>query len=186
MNSRSGARWEFRCWPPAELATRIAAQLDSAADWQRLPDERRTDTYLLPPGRPDLMPKLRGGERFEIKRRLEVRDRLQLWEMALSEDWLLDGDARRRATALFGNDASVFATGTDALAALDWTVGRIEKKRRRWERDRTTVEVTDTTLGWCLAWEGQDRCALLASINRLGLASLSNRSYRAALEASEA
>ena len=182
MNGRSGARWEFRCWPPADLASGIAVRLDTAADWQRLPDERRTDTYLLPPDRPDFMPKLRGGERFEVKRRLEVRDVLQRWELALSENWPLDAEARQRTKGLFKDHAAALSTGTDALAALGWTVEQVGKKRQRWERDEMMLEVTDTSLGWTVAWEGQDRGTLRASVDGLGLAGLPNRSYRWRIE----
>lgn len=178
------ARWEFRCWPPAALAHDIAALLDAAGDWQDLPHERRTDTYLLPPNRPDLLPKLRGGKRFEIKRRLEVRDALERWTMPLSEPLPLHPAAGERATKLLGEARPIGELDPAALAHLGWIVARVDKARRRWNCDGTTVEVTETSLGWTVAAEEPDRRTLLSLIRLLHLCDLANDHYGTRLQSS--
>ena len=175
-------RWEVRRWPTRAGAEALARRLaDRESEWERLPDEWRTDTYLLPPDRPDLLPKLRGGERFEVKRRLEVRDGLELWDMPLSEPWPPSRTVRERAAELLGR---ALPTGEPDRAALDWlgwTVAPVDKARRRWSHEGTTVEVTETTLGWTVAFEEPGHDTLLARLARLDLPTMPNRGYGARL-----
>ncbi len=186
MTGRPGARWEFRCWPPADILAAVAARVDAAGEWHPLPDERRTDTYLLPPGRPDLMPKLRGGERFEIKRRLEVRDGLELWEMALSEDWPLGPEAGERAAERLAPFHLPPDLESGSVGTGDWRIVALDKARRRWRDERGTVEVTRVTAPqvdrFAVAFEGARPQDARTVIEALGLASQRNQSYRRWIE----
>lgn len=171
------ARWEFRCWPSFDEAARQTARLDDAPGWTREVDEHRTDTYLLASDRPELLPKLRGGDRLEVKRRLEVRGTLERWEMALSEPLPLDRTGSDRAEALLGSPLPLGKGDHQALARSGWLVTPVTKARRRWKRDGTTVEVTRSNLGWTVAAEERNHGTLLAVVDGLGLSGLPNVDY---------
>lgn len=156
--------------------------MGTADDWEPLPEESRTDLYLLPPGRPDLLPKLRGGERFEIKQLLEVREGLERWELSLSDPLPLCRTARERARELLGEALPNGELDPPVLAHLGWIALRVDKARRRWRRDRTTVEVTDTSLGLTVAAEEPDRRTLLGVVRLLDLCDLANEHYGTRLQ----
>ena len=182
MSGRTGARWEFRCWPSPARAVAVARLVEKATDWERMAGERRTDIYLLPPDRPTLLPKVRGGERLEVKRLLETRDRLERWDLPFAEPLPLTAEAHERAVDWLGRAFGDQPGGQAELARDGWIVVPVVKDRRRWRSETTSVEVTEADGRWTVAFEGSNPGRLLAHVQELGLADLKNRSYRSFLE----
>ena len=156
-----------------------AERLAEADDWRSLAEEHRVDVYLLPPHAPDLLPKVRGGRRFEIKHRREVRDGLEQWEMPVSEPTPLDRRTRDKAAELLGRALPADLAHLAPFERDGWTTARVAKTRRRWCRDETTVEVTWTSLGWTIAAEEPDHGTLLRLARSLRLHALPNQDYGA-------
>ena len=68
-------RWEYRIWPDAS-----AGMVESLTNLlgQAVRTEARNDTYFLTLA-DDVLAKIRGGQHFEVKRRLEEREGCEHW-----------------------------------------------------------------------------------------------------------
>jgi hypothetical protein len=170
-------RWEYRVWsvePPA-----LKAQAERMAGTP----EQRTDTYFLLPG-PEIMPKLRGQERLECKRRCEVTDDgFEQWAFGGSHPFPLEPAT---VEAMLGFAPASDLKDPDGLAAAahgrDLPTMRVAKTRWRWEEAGIPAEVTAVVAGgqraWTVALEAEDLEATRHVAAMLDLTAGRNQSYR--------
>lgn len=121
-----------------------------------------------------------------MKRRLEVRDDLERWEMVLSEDWPLSKAARNRAADVLAPAHLPIHVGSGPVVAGDWRITAVDKMRRRWRDKRSVVEVTRVIAPhsdqFTIAVEAERIKDVQTVINALDLADRPNRSYRCSVE----
>lgn len=181
MTQSSTARWEFRCWPAAtSRAPPLQELLGPAAR------ERRTDLYIVQPGRADLLCKLRDGERLQIKT-LRARDsRLECWNKPLDSGFPLDDTTRQLCSQLL--DAPLERIAGASIATFTWRLKQtavhmiaVQKTRRQAVLDGVKLESTlaraHRKLRWTVALEGHDASAVTTCIGTHGLSGLPNESY---------
>lgn len=191
----AGDRYEFRSWFRPDGAPRIL--FDDWTDETGERPERRRDTYLLPRGRPWLLPKIRDGQRFEVKRLVEIDGRgLELWEVIASAAFPLDADALDLAAETFG--ASRWSEGPDGRSAdalRTWALGApdaiatidVDKVRRRFSRGSLLGERTEAAVVpsgpavVTIAIESASADRLAAFVSDSGLSTLPNLGYGAFL-----
>lgn len=187
--SAANDRWEFRVWLPPDVAD------NPLADWHETGEDIRTDCYLLVPDRSDLIAKLRGSERFDIKQRVDLKPPFERWSVALSSAFPLSADACAKAGALLVSDQAALSehdgkSVAGLVAALKAARPEIElrtvaKVRHRFEKsdlmaEWTTVTVEETGVrAITLAFEAVDLEALAAMVDRLGMTNTQNRNYGA-------
>ncbi|MDM7956080.1 hypothetical protein [Blastomonas sp.] len=182
MTLSPSSRYEFRCWPDA---TSRAPPLQTPLGLT-VPD-RRTDVYCVVPGRTDVLCKLRGGERLQIKTLLSRTLRVECWDMALDSCFPLGDDARNKASLLL--DIPPDAIAPDSAAAFmqrleqagELRIIAMHKARRQSTIHDIKLEATlarvEQAIRWTIALEGPDADALNARVRNLGLDGLPNRSY---------
>lgn len=172
-------RYEFRCWP--ELPVVLPGWLESA---QR---EARSDVYCLWPGDADLLPKLRGGTRFQIKRRLGQERGVEGWAMTVDAALPLSAEDRAAVERQLGVAlaADQAFNGHDLVAALGrqgMQVVKVSKYRRQAERGDVKFEATllsgPGAPQLSIGLEGTNLQAVHDAVVALGVADLPNRSYR--------
>ncbi|MEW5423891.1 hypothetical protein [Amorphus sp. 3PC139-8] len=187
--SASSDRWEFRVWLPPDVVD------NPLAGWQETGEDNRTDRYLLLPERPDLLTKLRGGERFEIKRRVDRKPPFERWSVAVSAAFPLGPEIcaavgsllMPQHTALSDTDGQ---TVTNLLTALTTAQAAFEtrsvtKVRHRFQAgdvmgEWTSVTVEETGIrATTLAFETADLDALTAAVDGLRISNVPNRNYGA-------
>lgn len=175
----TSAHWEYRCWPDDTAPFRPL--LDT--EFRPAGTETRTDTYFLLPGRDDLMPKLRGDTRFEVKQRLAQRAGLDCWSLALSAGLPIQPEVVRRLEAWFPAlwaTASGFATARDLASALagETIMLRVAKTRELYEADglrgEFTMARTREQSAMTVAFESREEAPLREILSRLDLACLPN------------
>ncbi len=184
-------RFEFRCFfLPREVPAAPLPGLSPAGE----PELPRRDTYLLLPHEPRLLPKLRDGARFEVKRLAALAGRLEGWEVVASAAFPLDREALALAGRLFdrshrGLSGACAGDFLDSLArhgpgtrAID-----VEKRRRRLSGGPLLGEVThllfpaEGTRLATVAVESADLAALDAFLEGTPLGALPNLNYGAFL-----
>lgn len=173
-------RWEYRCWTSQAQARSLFA-----GDWQAAPAEQRQDIYLIGPD-PAFMPKLRDGRRFEIKRLLGCRQRLEYWALFMSLSLPhRPGRSPQLAAAgmeIFGDAAQPADYLRIAAAAESWFAMPVEKSRRLFSLQGLRCEVTRVLCAnreyWTFAAEAADHAPLAQLVAELPLAGLPNRNYR--------
>ncbi len=188
MTNKDETRWEFRCWP-CDVSP-LWAQIER--EYVRHDEERRTDTYFLSSARKDLMPKLRGGDRFEIKQLMETRDALEKWSLPISvPSPLVKADAER--IAVFFKDISaerLTGCGGEQLEVLFGSIchtHRVEKHRALFTLGDLQAELTAArahgSIAFSVGFECEDAETLHTEHHRLGLSAFENIAYFEALEA---
>lgn len=181
MTQSSSARFEFRCWPVAtSRAPPLQEFLGPAAP------ERRTDLYVVPPRRTDLLCKLRDGERLQIKTLRAREGRLECWEMPLDSAFPLDETTRHVCCELLDIPSQRIAAASTAafvgqLKQAAVPMIAIHKTRRQSTLDGVKLESTlaraQGQLRWTVALEGSDPSDLTTCIANLCLSGLPNESY---------
>lgn len=187
---KPGERYEFRCWP--EHPERRQATLHRR--WSLESSEQRDDIYFLPSAPTALLPKLRDGERLEVKARLEDPGLLQLWRVELAGDFPLAPSVARRLDELLRVTAALDRTARRSaahflshLAGLSprITLCTVHKARMRFRCENCLAEFTSVeALGrqaTTIALEGEDPATVLSVREELGLVGLANRDYGAML-----
>ena len=170
-------RWERRAFlgGPSEPARRLAAL------GTPLGDAYRTDTYLLT-GDADLLPKLRGTARLEVKRRVEVRGGLERWVVETAAAFPL---AASDVAALLPGAPEAALTSPEALlrhaADAHLLVLPVRKHRRRFTLGGAEAEATGVIAGGRVAEtvgiEAASYEEAEAAARTLGLLDLPNASY---------
>ena len=187
-------RYEFRCWLDDDAAMDEAARARLARDWTEHGGDDRRDIYLLLPDRPDVLVKLRDGERLDIKQRIATRGALEQWAPRLNASFPL-APAERAVVSRLAPELSAKiercadAQGAARAAAGPARVAEVRKQRRRYRRDGVQAEATlanvagaDRTITLhTIAVEGVDPAAVDAAVTRLGLDGFDNRDYGARL-----
>lgn len=171
-------RYEFRCWPDRPVA--LPEWLETAER------EARSDMYCLRPGNADLLPKLRGGTRFQIKRRLDEEGGLERWAMAFDAALPLGTEDRAAIEEQLGLvvAAEQARDGHDLVAALarqGLQVAKVSKYRRQAQRGGVKIEATLVSGPGApqlsIGLEGTNLQAVRDAAVALGVADLPNRSY---------
>ena len=173
-------RWEHRAWfgGPAEPPARLAREGEEVGA------EYRTDTYLLTDDG-DLLAKLRGGARYEVKRRTASCDGLERWVMTSSLQFPLGADDAAPvlpdAPASALADAGALAAYAATVSTL--TVASVRKHRRRYRLGAAEAEITAVQANRVVAETvGIEAAAFAdarAAAERLGTIDLPNRDYGA-------
>lgn len=189
-NDEPEAHYEFRCWPgrPDTILSRLL-ELDAPHTC-----ERRTDIYLLSGLRHRILPKLRGGERLEIKSMEHIEWPLQYWRTVIAADFPLDEKAASLIAAGLRTSAplSRAACMSPALfiASLsgnspDVAIINVEKTRLLFHLEDFRVELTVARFGvrrWLsVALEGTSRRPMTTAMAFLQIADLPNVHYGDAL-----
>ncbi|MBB4658352.1 hypothetical protein [Parvularcula dongshanensis] len=177
-------RWEYRVWGEAARDAELRLQGE-----KEIGAEYRTDTYLLTADEA-VLPKIRADERFEVKRRLEVRDGFERWVAETSAPFPLGAET---VAALLPDAPAHALTDAKALRAYaeslpDLLVLSVRKHRRRFalgdaEAEVTAVQASDDVLR-TVGIEAEGFEAALAAAEALGLSAAPNRDYGAALRRS--
>lgn len=173
-------RWERRAWfeGPHEAGERLSRE------GEEIGAAYRTDTYLLAADEA-LLTKLRGGELFEVKRRLDVRDGLERWVMEASLPFPLG--AEDAAAVLPGAPAHALASPAALTAYAETvpglTVVPMRKHRRRYRLGEAEAEVTAVQAGEriveTVGVEAATFEAARTAAERLGTSGLPNEGYGA-------
>jgi hypothetical protein len=180
-------RWEFRCWP----RTLLGYDRDLRAKYAFAGAETRTDRYFLVPGRRNVMPKLRGGERLEVKVQRRVRRSLQLWEMVLSAGFPLHKEDMAILSLHLSGQVPSLSAGASPQAvsaelAYATEVFDVQKQRILYDRAGLTAELCIAASGarWAcsLAFECEEAGPVVAELERIGLQGFPNLSYADALQ----
>ncbi len=163
---------------------------DFRKNFEDLGVEERIDTYLIPRDKPFLLPKFRGGEAFEVKRRLNEPGNYELWEVAAREDfplsrntvaWLLDmlGEQQLQASPLPDSRAAV------ELFAPQFGVFCMPKMRRLFQRDGCKAEITHVLISLkpyeTVAFDSEDAAAIADNVEKFQLGGFDNKNYGAML-----
>jgi hypothetical protein len=188
MPASAAARWEFRAW-----FANGAAPANPLADWSVRDEAERTDLYLVAAHQPQLLPKLRAGERLEIKERIRVDPPLQQWRVAFGADFplgpaplaeavtLIAGRGARAATEAGADTRSFVACLTELEPRL--MVRTVTKHRRSFASgdvvgESTEVAVAETgATAVSIAVECADPDALREALAATGLGTWPNRDY---------
>lgn len=174
--------WEYRAWF-SEQAAPVTAMADLGLAGEAV---YRTDTYFLPLD-PTLNPKIRGDERFEVKRRDEVAQGLERWSLPVSTDFPMQADALLPLgmTILDGREIETPAALETALEAAGLPVVAVRKHRRRFSVGAVDGEITEVLGGGLpaitVAIEAADFSDLKETASQLGLRDHPNESYGAVL-----
>lgn len=186
MTADRDARYEFRCWPASARAQRDGL----GPDWLEKAVDIRTDVYFLPPDRPDFLPKLRGGARFQIKERLKTEAPLEFWRLSFDETLPVAPERLDFIRRVFDEPALTelaFASEAAATEALRGAaqIVPVRKNIVTFERDGCVLSFTEGVA------EGENfesvglECAspepVLRAIGELGLEGLDNMDFGAAL-----
>lgn len=175
------ARWEYRIWPEdtEPYASRISARAGSQPA-----AEARTDTYLLTADE-NLLAKIRGGERFEIKELLETRRGCERWMLAVSTPFPVGA---RHLEQLLG-DARDMPTAKALIEAAQETlqIVSVRKDRLLFSIGTTRAEITRVSLSGrsaiSVALEAPDADSCARFAEELGLAESENIDYGSMLRA---
>ena len=191
MTTDEDARYEFRCWP----GTVAPYALGLKKDWRPDGGDEREDIYILPQGAPNILPKIRGVERLELKRRVFTDAVLEKWNVEFSEPFPVSAEKTAQLANYFpGADRlgdAGFDTPAEALSSLRTVclVRKVSKSRRRYRRDACRAELTTVRIGpeeaASIALESQSRDAVLSAIQSLGVSGLPNVNYGAWLRESD-
>lgn len=180
------SRYEFRCWPSD---CQIDGMAHCFADWQKEGEERRTDTYILRGGHPEILAKLRDGTLLEVKRRLSQHDRMDCWGVELSSPLPLDEGARRwlaRDCEFSPFNTRAWSQSAHALLCQIsiepyWDFLPVSKIRTNYSKGALAGEVTlISTRGVSMhtvALESEDRAALEDMLCQKPFAGHANRDY---------
>lgn len=180
-------RWEFRCWP----RTLLGYDRDLHAEYAFAGAETRTDRYFLVSGRSNVMPKLRGGERLEVKVQRRVQRDLQLWEMVLSAGFPLPEEDMSLLRLHLSGQVPSLRTGTSPQAVSAelgsaTEVFDVQKQRILYDRAGLTAELCIAASGarWAcsLCFECEEAGPIVSELERIGLQAFPNLSYAAALQ----
>ncbi len=132
-------RWEVRVFPEEDAAS-ITRAMTEGADGE-LEAGYRTDIYLLASDE-RLLPKIRGGELFEIKELIEEKGGCARWMMAVSAPFPVAGEtlsAILPSAALMDDAKSLCRAGKEAgLQVIE-----VRKHRRLFAFGESRAEITD-------------------------------------------
>ena len=179
-------RYEFRCWPCDEQLEAIERHF---ADWQEDEAESRTDIYLIRLRQHDFLPKLRDGSRLEVKQRVAVAGRIEVWGMAASSQFPLDEPMREWlardvgfapcAAKLWSGTAHAFRCQMSIEPG--WQALDVHKQRRLFRKGQLRAEITRVDCAGrqvdTVGFETQDLAGLRAEIDAAPFAGLANRNY---------
>ena len=160
---KSDSRFEFRIWTNACHAQGLARRLEVECHPKV---EARRDIYFLIDGEPDLLAKLRGERRLEIKQLCAKIEPFQQWATALH----CDPPYRPSDISTFNRLTGLTLASTKARQPQQVEEGAalapacrlvtIDKTRRLWTLQNVQCEVTEAALadrrGWSVAFEGDD------------------------------
>lgn len=180
------ARCEFRCWPSDE---QFAAMERNLADWDMESEETRTDTYVLWARHPEFLPKLRGGDTFEVKQCLASHGRMERWGLVASSGFPLGAEIRHwlaRECNFAPCSMARWAHSPHAFLCQvsiepDWCFIEATKSRRTFTLGPLRGEVTrlacsgETYL--TAALESEDHALLEDIISAPPFSGLANRNY---------
>jgi hypothetical protein len=149
--------------------------------------DSRTDIYALMQHQPDLLVKLRGGKRFQIKRRLARTGLLERWDMPFDAPLPLGGKDyneinRHIGSQLQGADGQDKSRLLLALAYHGTRLFRLTKYRRQTRRHGVRIELTLVAtgagaVGTSIALEGSTAAPMLTAIMQLGVSAMANIDY---------
>ncbi|WP_420606288.1 hypothetical protein [Novosphingopyxis sp.] len=151
------------------------------AETALLGTETRTDIYLLRPVRPDLLSKLRGNKRLQVKRLLAWAGPLQYWGMPLDHAWSGTDPVMTHLLPGLPIDRGPEQLLDTANHHNDYRVITVAKKRRLFQLGDVRAEITTVRAGdrsfQTIGFEADQAAALIAMLVRYKIADRSNRDY---------
>lgn len=175
--------YEFRVWPAEEEPVFRFLRRNFRLQSQR----RRVDYYFLTPGEDtSLVPKVRGGKRFEIKRFTASAEGVSISKRIMSERFPIRlGQAELnslplKAGGILKDDLQSADTLRKRLRGTA-NVWRVEKSRLKFVKGRVTAEITDVTVcgrqAVSIAFEARTREPLMRCLTDADILHLQNRDY---------
>jgi hypothetical protein len=98
-SGKGGRIYEYRAWP--EEAETMASTISRS--FRPSQTEQRTDDYLLPvrPCGGSYLPKIRGGQKFEVKECLGTQAGMEIWKRVVSQKFPLDPGLRGLLASIY-------------------------------------------------------------------------------------
>ena len=135
-------RYEYRCWPDDATVFRKVLEYD----FDFLKTEERVDVYLINPNEQNYLPKIRGGDHFDIKERIGQFGRLELWTKRCNERFPIRAywcSVLERLSFL-ENDLTKTASHPRRLVESlqdNIIVRGVNKRRRLYQRESCSAEI---------------------------------------------
>lgn len=179
-------RYEFRCW--RDDVTGVLQNFQKNFD--DLGVEERIDIYLLPRKDQGVLPKIRGGDSFEIKRRLNMSESFERWEVAVQKDFPLSAKTVAHILDILDEPQLEAVRLPDSRAAVEFfapyfDVLCVPKMRRLFKGNGCRAEITHVLISLkpyeTVAFESEDPSEIAGNLKKFRLSDCDNKNYGAIL-----
>ncbi|WP_375207029.1 hypothetical protein [Hyphococcus sp.] len=152
--------------------------------------EERIDIYLLPRNNQGLLPKIRGGESFEIKRRLNISESFERWEVAVQKDFPLSAKTVAHILHILDEHRLEVVRLPDSRAAVEFFGPCLDtlcvpKMRRLFKSNGCRAEITHVLISLkpyeTVAFESEDPNEIAGNLEKFHLKECDNKNYGAML-----